>query len=159
MLFAWASHSITSGHLAEVTFPIGCQSCTNDRFDLLETVIEWMHDGQSEASVVGLSTRCSECQNEPPVFDQTQHGYDGELGHLRFMEGARASQDLVSMDGSYVRSSKISVAFVFNIPLEELEGAESESGVRVQDQFDWIRVCILGDSGNEWVEVWDCECA
>jgi hypothetical protein len=142
-----AAETSSLEHAAEVTFQIACDPCGFDQFELLELHVEIAGGSQS----VGLVTRCSKCGVERVLFDQAQHGYDGELGHLSFLKGPRTSTSLRG-------PAPLRISFVYNSSIEELQETAGENGIAVQDLFDWFRVS-RADASGAWEDVWDCECA
>jgi hypothetical protein len=145
-------------HWVEVSFPVACAACSNDRFELSEVSVTWTAEGRTSVTAVGLSAQCAGCGADETLFDQSRHGYDGALGHLRFLRGPRSSEPLRRADGVLLGRSCVRVSFMFNLGFEELNAIRLERGAPLQDLFDWFSVWAQSAAGD-WEAVWECECA
>lgn len=149
----------THDHMVTAGFELSCASCGAGRFRAFEVSTGWAGtDGSVQESVTGLTVVCASCDHGVELFDAVRDGYDGELGHLKFMSGPR-SQSPLRKETAEVGETALRVWFTFNSELSELEETERETSVRPIDLFDWFSVEARASLDADWDWVWEHECA
>jgi hypothetical protein len=149
----------TEDHMVTAGFELSCRSCGGGRFRAFEVSTGWAgNDGAAQESVTGLTVVCAACDDGVELFDAVRDGYDGELGHLKFMDGPR-SQSPLRKEAAELGEIELRVWFTFNSELSELEQVGVETGVRPIDLFDWFAVEARSSLDAAWDWVWDHECA
>ncbi|NEX93979.1 hypothetical protein [Caulobacter sp. 17J65-9] len=139
---------------ASVGFKLGCRRCGGARFAFSEVTSHWSNGAEQAQDAVGLIATCSKCAAPAPLFNAVHDGYDGELGHLKFMQGPATVAALANAS-----DVEAMVLFTYNTSPAELAPLAAEAAVRPQDLFDWFTLQVRADSGQPFQQIWDYECA
>lgn len=134
-------------------FSILCGHCHAGRFAILQrrrNAIDKIGD-----AIVGLTLRCAVCGVEASLFDAGKDGYDGVLGHNESLAGATRMEQLAGQNGTLLPPSRVKVILTYQG--DDYLAIAEEDGIPAVDLFDWIEVQALVN--DEWVAVWDYECA
>lgn len=151
-------------HSEVVRFELSCKKCRQSQFrihcDPHVVTSESTWKQFPVGYVVELPpyrAECASCGELQLVFDATKHGYDGAYAdeNADFVSRGDGVEKPIACDQPNYR---VEVLFGYGIDLKELEEIEQESGVKVQDLFDWFKIFAVGPDGRELKEL-DYECA
>lgn len=129
-----------------------CRKCGGDVFTLDE-VLSGSH------GAAGIDATCSACGQVGTVFHASQHGYDGRLGHLRFLQEITGRQSLCDYDGEPVGAAQIACDVSYSIDPNEIATIAAEEGLPPQDLFDGFTLLARKSQSDSWRSAWDYECA
>ena len=146
---AVVSRSIDRDHPVAATFAIACGSCGHAYFSGWLRVVEL---GSAEVEPIGVEVQCEGCLDTQVLFDARLHGYDGELGHLRWIKGPDRRGE--RLNGGRLFHPQVTTTF--NTEEIELAQIAAEGSSRVVDLFDWF---ILADADAPESELFERECA
>jgi hypothetical protein len=102
------------------------------------------------------SISCSQCGKGRVVFDPTQHGYDGELGHNADTEMATAEPVICSKCGG--EHLRLALCFQYSGETDVLED-EDPPDVKPEDLFGWVMIAGQCAKCQAIQEVCQGECA
>lgn len=133
-------------------YQLACPRCGGDIF-----VLEEILSGEHGAS--GVAAMCGECGETGTVFHASRHGYDGRLGHLRFLQEITGRQPVCDDDQQPVREAQIACEVSYSVDPEELASVAVEEGIPAQDLFDGVTILTRRSASDSWRNVWAYECA
>ena len=133
-------------------YALACRHCGGDRFDPIEV-------RSLKFGGCGIEARCGRCGRTGSVFHASRDGYDGRLGHSRFLEQVGDRQPLTTADGKPVKGMLVAAEVTYSIDPQELASIATEESLAAQDLFDWFHLCVRNGSDEEWRGIWDYECA
>jgi len=99
---------------------------------------------------------CPKCGKSRVVFDPTQHGYDGELGHNSDLEmGAPEAVVCSECGGDCLR---LALCFQYSGETDVLDD-DDPPDVRPEDLFGWVMIAAQCEKCQAVQEVSQSECA
>ena len=110
----------------------------------------------SSADPSPTSIACPKCGKSRVVFDPTQHGYDGELGHNADAEMAKSVEVSCSKCGN--KTLQVALCFQYSGETDVLENDDSPE-VRPEDLFGWIMIAGQCEKCGAVQEISQEECA
>ena len=141
-----------SGDPPTARYQLACRKCGRDAFRLQEIL-------SGEHGAAGVEATCVECGENGTVFHASRHGYDGRLGHLRFLQEITGRQLLCDGDEQPVREAQIACEVTYSIEPVELSAIAATESVPTQDLFDGFAIFSRTFPADAWRKVWDYECA
>jgi len=111
---------------------------------------------QSSERLGPFNVRCPKCSATRTIFDPTQHGYDGELGHNTGSEMTTPQERPCSKCGN--STFQVAVGFQFCGETDVLE-EEDAPDVNPEDLFGWVIVMARCEECGVIQEIGQVECA
>jgi hypothetical protein len=102
------------------------------------------------------SLSCPKCGKTRVVFDPSQHGYDGELGHNEGDEMATPAPVVCAKCGG--ENLRLALCFQYSGETDVLED-EDPPDVKPEDLFGWVMIAAQCEECQTSQEVCQQECA
>ena len=99
---------------------------------------------------------CSKCDKTRIVFDPTQHGYDGELGHNTDLKMSQSEEFLCAECGH--NSLQIALCFQYSGETDVLD-EDDPPDVNPEDLFGWVMIAGHCEKCSAVQEISQEECA
>lgn len=122
-------------------------------------ILGYQNDLVAGCLLCPLSVQCSVCNRVLPLFDATEHGYDGEYGH--YSDSADGSSKPRQYDCPKCSGVTFAACVAFSYQIEEgdADELEAEHPGRIQDFFDWFSLDVRCEHCGTLSTAADCECA
>lgn len=137
---------------ATARYVLSCRKCAASNFTLEEILA-------GEHGPAGIEATCGGCGEVATVFHASRDGYDGRLGHLRFLQEGGDRRPLRDYDEQLVQEAQVACEVTYSIEPGELAATAAEEDISAEDLFDGFAVLTKSPRNQSWRAVWEYECA